>query len=99
MSMAEKVARLIAEELGDNYDSAFENKSEWTQSRGGEPFRNINMPYKGEYLEAARAVLKALREPTPAMVEAVERAARLGGIWSAKSAWQAMIDAALDGEG
>ncbi|QDC37059.1 hypothetical protein [Sphingobium fuliginis] len=47
----------------------------------------------------AVAVLKALREPTPAMVEAVERASRLGGIWSAKSAWQAMIDAALDGEG
>lgn len=57
-----------------------------------------------EYL--FRAALKALREPTPAMIDRfVSRALQVSihseGGWSdyARNQWQAMIDGALAGEG
>jgi len=106
MDMIEKIAREIAGFLGDSFDLAFDSKSDWTKERGGEPFRDINMPFKGDYLDAAIAVLKALREPTPAMVDRfVSRALQVSvhseGGWSdyAHNQWQAMIDGALAGEG
>ncbi|WDA36451.1 hypothetical protein [Sphingobium sp. YC-XJ3] len=60
--------------------------------------------YADQYRDYARAALKALREPTPEMVEAGEHAAwdsanSMPAIRAIPSAWQAMIDAALDGEG
>lgn len=51
-----EIARIIASELGDDLDAAFENKSAWVQARGGEPFRDVNMPYKSDYMNAALAV-------------------------------------------
>ena len=59
-----------------------------------------------ELHDAAIAALKALREPTPAMVDRfVSRALQVSvhseGGWSdyAHNQWQAMIDGALAGEG
>lgn len=46
---------------------------------------------------AATAALKALREPTPAMVEAGHDACDWAA--NAEPIWQAMIDTALAGEG
>lgn len=59
--LPEQVARAIAQELGDDFDSAFENKQEWTRERGGEPFRDVNMPFKPDYLEAARLAIVMVR--------------------------------------
>lgn len=105
MDMIERVAREIAGFLGDSFDLAFDSKSDWTKERGGEPFRDINMPFKGDYLDAATAALKALREPTPEMIDRfVSRALCVSihgeGGWSeyARNQWQAMVDGALSGE-
>lgn len=46
---------------------------------------------------AARAALKALRDPTPEMVEAGQQCEAWGG--DGGQIYRAMIDAALDGEG
>lgn len=62
-------------------------------------FAPHELPITGElhkrYLEAARAAIKAMREPTDEMVEASNR--EWDGRISHRSsgAWQAMIDAAL----
>lgn len=70
--MLEKAARRLAEALGDNLDDAFANKSEWNAARGekGGRFRDINEPFRDDYLQAARAVLEALREPSGGMLKA-----------------------------
>ncbi|KKW92634.1 hypothetical protein [Sphingobium chungbukense] len=48
------------------------------------------------YRDQAIAALKALRDPTPEMVEAGQA---VDCTITAEPVWQAMIDAALDGEG
>lgn len=58
--LVERAAREIAEELGDDFDLAFQGKSEWNAARGGDPFRDINMPFKHDYLNAAQAVIALL---------------------------------------
>jgi hypothetical protein len=76
MTMKERIARAIADGLGDDFDHAFESKSEWNELRGekGGRYRDINEPRKPEYLAAATAVLAALREPTKEMLSAGEEA-------------------------
>lgn len=58
--LMERLARVLASHLGDDFDAAFANKREWTKARGGEPFRDVNMPYKGDYIEAVQAILSEL---------------------------------------
>lgn len=61
-SMVERVARKIAEELGDNFDHAFVTKTEWNAARGekGGRLRDINEPRQGDYLDAATAAIQAI---------------------------------------
>lgn len=60
--LREKVARAIAEALGDDLDHAFANKSEWNRARGekGGRLRDINEPMRDDYLAAAHAVLNLM---------------------------------------
>ena len=55
----EEVARVIASALGDDFDHAFVNKSEWNKARGekGGRYRDINEPMQDDYLAAADAIL------------------------------------------
>lgn len=99
MNMVERIARAAADGLGDDYDSAFANKSEWVAARGekGGRFRDANEPYQDDYIAAALAMLKAMRDPTPGMVEAGDDA-NLGDEWDSVSSrviMQAMIDTAI----
>jgi hypothetical protein len=57
---ARELARIIAEAMGDDFDKVPANKSDWNAKRGCLPFRDINMPFQGDYLEAAYAVLTTL---------------------------------------
>lgn len=66
--MVERVARRIASELGDDFDHAFAGKAEWIAARGqkGGRYRDVNEPYRDEYLDAARGALEeAALSPTP----------------------------------
>ena len=60
----EELARVIASALGDDFDHAFVNKSEWNRARGekGGRYRDINEPMQDDYLAAADATL-ALMAP------------------------------------
>ncbi len=62
MSLIEKIARDIADALGDNFDYAFNSKPEWTAARGETKagFRDVNQPFKPDYLDAAQAALTAI---------------------------------------
>lgn len=57
-----EVARVIASGLGDNYEHAFTNKSEWNRERGekGGRYRDINEPMQPDYDDAAQAILQLL---------------------------------------
>ena len=56
-------------------------------------------PYLGDSLATARAAIRAMREPTDAMVDAAEdKAAMVIPFSHAYSTWQDMIDAALAGK-
>lgn len=107
MSMVERVARAIATELDADLDTAFANKTEWTNMRGTDAagrWRDINEPFKSDYLAAARAAIEAMREPTGemsreffiawTMAERVRE--RLGANYAVAHAWNRMIDAMLD---
>lgn len=54
----------------------------------------VNVWRRSSAIARARAALAALRTPTPAMVEAMDRAARDNGLWA--DLWQAAIDAAME---
>ncbi|MFZ5744447.1 MAG: hypothetical protein ACOY7T_08215 [Pseudomonadota bacterium] len=60
----EKIARDIADALGDNFDYAFNSKPEWTAARGETKagFRDVNQPFKPDYLDAAQAALTAIMD-------------------------------------
>jgi hypothetical protein len=65
---------------------------------------NMEPLYKRTWLEAARAALQALREPTPEMLDAAEATifeyAPRSEQWqldATKRGWQAMIDKAFEG--
>jgi predicted RecB family nuclease len=104
--MVERVARAIATELGANLDTAFADKTEWINMRGTDAagrWRDINEPFKSDYLAAARAAIEAMREPTETMERhgqwAVETCTRDDPCETpAKHIWSDMITAAL-GEG
>src|SRR5690606_28936050 len=93
--MVEKVARAIALAQGDSFDDAFEDKAEWVEGRGhkGGRFRDINEPFRECYLDAARAALLALREPSEEMIAGVKSEWVQGA--EAAALWRQMIDAAL----
>lgn len=59
--MIERVARAIANGLGDEFDNAFNGKSDWIFARGekGGRFRDCNEPTQDDYLDAARAAIEA----------------------------------------
>lgn len=67
----EALARVLASALGDDFNLAFESKRDWTAARGGNPFRDINMPYKGDYLHAVDALLSAAKAKGYAIVPVV----------------------------
>lgn len=80
----EKLARAIADGIGDNFDHAHESKSVWvaTRGEGGGRYRDINEPRKRDYFDAADAVLSSIRdqgfvivprEPTQKMLMAGRR--------------------------
>lgn len=106
MSMVERVARAIATELGADLDTAFANKTEWTNMRGTDAagrWRDINEPFKSDYLAAARAAIEAMRDPTGEMSReffiAWTMAERRGFDFPESPvayAWNRMIDAMLD---
>jgi len=60
--LVEKVARAIAEGLGDDFEHAFQDKSEWIGERGmrGGRFRDVNEPYQCDYIGAAETALAAI---------------------------------------
>lgn len=103
--VVERVARAIANQLGDGFDNAHRDKPHWVQTRGesGGRYRDINEPRQNDYLDAARAAIEEIREPTEAMVIIGGRIA--AGLSSgraiqpyeddAANIWSAMIDAAL----
>lgn len=97
--VVERVARAIADQLGDDFDAAFVSKVGWVAARGesGGRFRDINEPFQGDYLASARAAIEAMREPTTQMLAAVDDEAsdKFVARGRAYSAWVSMIDAAL----
>lgn len=64
MDMVERVARVIAEAQGDNFADAFKNKERWVAKRGmsGGRFRDVNEPFQSDYIEAAKAAIRAVLE-------------------------------------
>jgi len=93
--MIERVARAIAKANGDNFTLIPKDKSDWTTNRGlfAERFRDINEPFKGDYLEMAEAAIEAMREPTEEMLSQMYTS------WVDDSrmeiVWRDSIDAAL----
>ena len=73
--LIERVVRDIADALGDNFDYAFAGKSDWITHRGETPagFRDVNQPYRPDYIDAAIAAIAAI--DLPGQREAAARAA------------------------
>lgn len=67
--MTERMARKIADHLGYDFDTLYNNKSEWNDDRGSR--HDINVPFRGDFLDAARAALDEMRVPTETMKAAV----------------------------
>jgi len=93
--VVERVARAIADQLGDGFDNAHRDKPHWVQTRGegGGRFRDINEPRQNDYLGAARAAIEAMRELSPEMVDAFLAWVPIGAL--PRTGWSAVIDAAL----
>ncbi len=72
MTMRDKLARAIAEGLGDDFDDAHESKAHWIETRGeglvSKRFRDVNEPCKPDYLAAVDAILNVLCQPDGAMM-------------------------------
>lgn len=66
-ALVERVARVIASELGDDYELAPANKREWTKTHGQfrGAFRDVNQPFKCNYDDAARAAIAEVLSSTP----------------------------------
>jgi hypothetical protein len=98
--MVERVARAIANGLGDEFDNAFNGKSDWIYARGekGGRFRDCNEPTQDDYLGAARAAIEAMREPTDEMIEAGLKH-QVHTVENSRAStfvrWSWMVDAAL----
>lgn len=91
--MIERVACVIATELGDDFDLAIADRGAWRKSQGIKDgrYRDINEPTQADFLELARAAIQAMREPTERMLHAGCLAANKDTLED----WQAMIDEAL----
>jgi len=77
MTPLERAARDLAKALGGDFDESLGGEIEW----------------KEDYMNAVRAVLLAIREPSEGMIEA----GSAGGDWPwSKGTFQAMIDKALE---
>lgn len=67
----ERAARAAGDQVGE-YEFMLANKQEWIQRRGinhaGEPV-DINGPFQDDFIDIARAVLMAVREPGYTMSE------------------------------
>lgn len=65
--LREKVARAIAEALGDDLDDAFVNKAEWNAARGekGGRYRDINQPMRDDYMAAAQVAIAMISASPP----------------------------------
>ena len=72
--LVERVARDIADALGDNFNYAFAGKTEWITHRGETVagFRDVNQPYKSDYMDAARAAISVI---APAVLEEAAKVA------------------------
>jgi hypothetical protein len=70
--MIERVAKAIAIAHGDKWEDVPESQKQWISQRGrfGGRFRGINEYFKDCYLDAARAAIEAMREPTDGMIVA-----------------------------
>ena len=95
----ERVARAIADNIGPPFDKLHKDKRHWLQERGmfeGE-HRDVNGPFQGDCIEAAKAALSALLEPDEAMVETAAREYEDVRIDEVSAAWvfTAMIKAAM----
>lgn len=100
MTMREKLARAIAEGLGDDFDDAHESKAQWIQMRGeglvSKRFRDVNEARKPDYFAAVDAILNVLRDPDEAMIEAgLETNSRFGKP-AMRNIWQHMIDTIIN---
>jgi len=95
-SMVEKMARAIARGLGYEWDTLYASKGEWTKDRGSR--HDINVPYKPDFIDAARAALEAMREPTVHQTYAMHEVVRYdkdGDVANCAEMFTAAIDAAL----
>lgn len=97
--MVERVARAIAAGLGYDWNTLYASKSEWNADRGSR--HDINVPYKPDFIEAARAAIEAMMEPTEAMIAAAWPLPNFDGPImdhrksDLKDYWQAMLSEAL----
>ena len=67
--MIENMARAIADSVGPSFDMLHKNKRDWVETRGmfrGEP-RDCNGPFQDDCIEAAKAALTALEQPSAEM--------------------------------
>lgn len=87
MTPLERAARDLAKALGGDFDESLGGEIEW----------------KEDYMNAVRAVLLAIREPSEGMVKSFVDQALHGDVLShggwqgyAKDQWRAMIDKALE---
>ena len=81
--LVERVARIIANAMGDNFADAFKNKTRWIAKRGesGGRFRDVNEPMQCDYLAAAEAAIEAtgITRLTAERDAALAHAERLAG--------------------
>lgn len=93
MTMVERMARAIAGHFGPEFDDLPKDKAERiNRNRVGEMFDDS----QEDVLEAAKAALQALMEPTPGMVEAGQQCEGFGG--DGGQIYTAMIRSAMEGE-
>jgi len=99
--LVERVARIIANAMGDNFADAFKNKTRWIAKRGesGGRFRDVNEPMQCDYLAAAEAAIEATgitrltAERDAALAHAERLAGALTGAEAALAAGVAAVDA------
>lgn len=69
--VVEKVARAIAKSNGDDFDAIPAHKREWVAKQGmfGGQFRDINQPFKSDYLDMGAAAILAMQDGPLPVVE------------------------------
>ena len=88
-TLREAVARIIAAELGDDFDAAFVDKAAWISARGysGGRFRDVNEPFQRDYLDAADAAIatmfERLRDLPPSIYDGPDQYVRKADVLAA----------------